>query len=128
MGSGRPIKRLPSPQPPRHIFSSFPFCFFLHLSVDRKAMSGEAEVSLSGTSTTVSVFRGAVEAPSEAGARVAEHEEVVSRPAVVRDLSRLAVITGPATQAEARARDTWRAHVMSTFKERTAGIPGLSPL
>ena len=103
MESGRPIKRLPSPQPPRHIFSSFPFCFFLHLSVDRKAMSGEAEVSLSGTSTVASVFWGAAEGPSEAGPRVAEDEEVVSRLAVVRDLSRLEVITGTATQAEARA-------------------------
>ena len=85
-------------------------------------------MSLSGTSTVVSIFRGTTKAPNGAGARVAEDEEVVSRPTVVRDLSRLAFITGPAAQAEARARDTRRAHLMSTLKERTAGILGPSPL
>ena len=91
-------------------------------------MSGEVEISLCGTSTATSVFRGAAEAPRGAGARAAEDEEVVSRPAVARDLSRLAAITGPAAQAEARARDIRRAHLMATLKERTAGTPGLSPL
>ena len=85
-------------------------------------------MSFSGTSTSASVFQGAAEAPSEVGARVAKDEEVVSRPAMVRDLSHLAVNTGPAAQAEARARDTQRTHLMSTLKERTAGILGPSPL
>ena len=91
-------------------------------------MSGEAEISLSGTSTAASVFRGAAEAPRGAGSRAAEEEEVVSRPPVVRDVERQAAITGPAAQAEARARDIRRAHLMATLRERTAGTPGLSPL
>ena len=68
-------------------------------------MSGEAGISLSGTSTAVSVFRGVAEAPRGARARAAEEEEVASRSAVVRDLARLAAINGPAAQAEARVRD-----------------------
>ena len=91
-------------------------------------MSGEAGISLFGTSTTAFVFRGAVEAPRGAGARATEYEEVVYRSVVARDVSRLAAITGPAVQAEARARDIQRAHLMVTLKERTVGTPGLSPL
>ena len=91
-------------------------------------MSGEAEISLSGTSTAVSIFRGAAEAPRGAGARAAEDEEVVSRPALACNLSRLAAIIGPAAQEEARVRAIRRAHLMSTLKERTTRIPGLSPL
>ena len=91
-------------------------------------MSGEAGISLSGTSTAVSVFRGVAEAPRGARARAAEEEEVVSRSAVARDLSRLAAITDPMAQAEAHAQDIRRAHLMETLKERTAGASGLSPL
>ena len=68
-------------------------------------MSEEAEVSLSGTSTAASDFRGAAEAPRGVGAQAAEDEEVVSRSAIVRDILRLAAIAGHAAQADARARD-----------------------
>ena len=53
---------------------------------------------------------------------------MASRTAVVRDLARLAAITGPEAQAKARARDIQRAHLMAILRERTAGSPGLSPL
>ena len=52
----------------------------------------------------------------------------MSHPVVVRDLSHLAAITGPAAQAEARERDARRAHLLATLRERTAEVPGLSPL
>ena len=52
----------------------------------------------------------------------------MSHPTVVRDLSRLAAITGPAVQAEAREQDARRSHLLATLKERTAQVPGLSPL
>ena len=53
---------------------------------------------------------------------------MVSHPAVVRDLSCLAAITGPPAQAEAREQDARRSHLLATMKERTAEVPGLSPL
>ena len=84
---------------------------------------------MSRTSTAASVFWGVAEAPRGAGARAAkEEEEVVSHPAVVRDLSRVAAIIGPAAQAEARERDARRSHLLATLKERTAEVPGLSTL
>ena len=45
-------------------------------------MSGEAERALSDVSTAESVFRGAAEAPSEAGARATRKDEVDPRPRV----------------------------------------------
>ena len=85
-------------------------------------------MSFSKTLTAASVFQGAAEAPSGAGVRATKDEEVVSRPAFPQNLSRMAAITVPATQEEARVRAIRRAHLMATLKERTAGIPGLSPL
>ena len=129
MGSERPIKGSSAPSLLNASSLLLLPCFFLRPSLDRKAMSGEARISLSGTSTAASVFRGAAEAPRGAGARAAEEEEeVVSHRAVDRNLSRLVAITGPTAQAEARERDARRSHLLATLKERTAEVPGLSPL
>ena len=72
-----------APRPPR------PF-------TDHKAMSGEAGMSFSGTSTAASVHRGAAEVPRGTGARATgEEDEVVSRLALAMGVSRLATISGP---------------------------------
>ena len=82
----------------------------LRPSIDRKAMSGEAEISFSGTSTAVYVCPGVAEAPREAGACAArEEEEVASHSALAKGISRLAAISGPAAQEEARVRALRRA-------------------
>ena len=66
-------------------------------------------MSFSGTSMTASVYLGEAEEPREAEARAAgEEEEVVSRPALATGISRLAAISGPAAQEEARVRALWR--------------------
>ena len=85
-------------------------------------------MSLSGTSTVTSILQGVAEAPSGAGVRSTEDEEVLSRPSFSQNLSRMAAITVPATQEEARVRAIRRAHMMATLKKRTTGILGLSPL
>ena len=85
-------------------------------------------MSLSGTSTVTSILQGVAEAPSGAGVRSTEDEEVLSRPSFSQNLSRMAAITGLTAQEEARVRAIRRAHLMSTLKERTTRIPGLSPL
>ena len=88
-------------------------------------MSGEAEMALSDVSTAESVFRGAAEAPSEAGARATDGE-VASRSSAAQNVARLATVSGPAAQEEARIRAVRRAHLWSILKERIAGILELS--
>ena len=86
-------------------------------------------MSFSGTSTAASVCLGAAEVPREAGARAAgEEEEVVSRSALAKGISRLADISGPAAQEEAWARALRRAQLLVALKEKTVGIPGASVL
>ena len=81
-------------------------------------------MSFSGTSTAASVYLGAAEAPREAGAHAAgEEEEVVSRSALAKGISRLATISGPAAQEEARVRALRRAQLLADLKEKTTGIP-----
>ena len=85
-------------------------------------------MSFSGTSTAASVYLGAAEAPREAGARAAgEEEEVASRSALAKGISRLAAISGPAAQ-EARVRALRRAQLHAALREKTAGIPGAPAL
>ena len=91
-------------------------------------MYGEEEMSLSDVSTAESAFRGAAEAPKGARARAAEEGEAVSRPTVAQNLARLAAVSGPAAQEEARVRAIRRAYLWSVLRERTAGIPELSQL
>ena len=88
-------------------------------------MSGEAESALSDVSTAESVFRGAAEPASEAGARAADGE-VASRSSAAQDVARLAAVSGPVAQEEARIRAVRRTHLWSILKERTAGIPKMS--
>ena len=86
-------------------------------------------MSFSGTSTVVSVCLGAAEAPREAGARAAGvEEEVASRSTLAKGISRLAAISGPAAQEEARVHALRRAQLLAALKEKTAGIPGASVL
>ena len=86
-------------------------------------------MSFSGTSTAASVHRGAAEAPRGAGARAAgEEDEVVSRLALAMGVSRLATISGPAAQEEARVRALRRAQLLAALKVKTAGIPEASVL
>ena len=62
-------------------------------------------MSFSETSTAAPVCQGAAEAPRGAGSRAAgEEDEVVSRFALAMGISRLATISGPAAQEEARVR------------------------
>ena len=85
-------------------------------------------MSFSGIST-VSVHLGTVEATRGAGAYAAgEEDEVVSRLALAMGVSRLATISGPAGQEEARVRAFRRAHLLAALKEKTAGILGASVL
>ena len=86
-------------------------------------------MSFSGTSTAASVCLGVAEAPREAGARAAgEDEEVASHSALAKGISRLADISGPAAQEEARVRALRRAQLLAALREKTAGIPGVSAL
>ena len=75
------------------------------------------------------MYLGAAEAPRGAGACAAGEEyEVVSRFALAKGISRLATISGPAAQEEARVRALRRDQLRSALKEKTAGIPGASVL
>ena len=86
-------------------------------------------MSFSGMLTAVSACLGAAEAPRGAEARAAgEEEEVASRFALAKGISRLATISGPAAQEEARVRALRRAQLLAALKEKTAGIPGASAL
>ena len=86
-------------------------------------------MSFSETSSAVSMCPGAAEAPREAGGRAAgEEEEVASRSALAKGISRMAAISGPAAQEEARVRALRRAQLLVAFKEKTAGILGASVL
>ena len=76
-----------------------------------------------------SVHQGAAEAPRGTGARAAGEEDwVVSRLALAMGVSRLATISGPAAQEEARVRALRRAQLLAALKEKTAGIPEASLL
>ena len=82
-------------------------------------------MSFSGTSTAASVCLGAAEAPREARARAAgEEEEVASRSTLAKGISRLAAISGPAAQEEARVRALRRAQHLAALREKIVGIPG----
>ena len=84
-------------------------------------------MSFSRTSTVASVCLGAAEAPREAGARAArEEEEVASRSALSKGVSRLAAISSPVAQEEARVHGLSRAQLLVALREKTAGIPGAS--
>ena len=86
-------------------------------------------MSFSGTSTAASVHRGAAEAPRGTGARAAgEEDEAMSQLALAMGVSRLAMISGPATQEEARVHALHRAQLLAALKEKTAGIPEASQL
>ena len=86
-------------------------------------------MSFSGTSTAASVHRGMAEAPRGAPARAAgEEDEVVSRLALAMGILRLATISGPAAQEEARVRALRRAQLLAALKEKTAGISEASQL
>ena len=86
-------------------------------------------MSFSETSTAASVHRGAAEAPRGTGARAAgEEDEAMSRLALAMGVSRLATISGPAAQEEARVRALRRAQLLAALKEKTAGIPEASQL
>ena len=86
-------------------------------------------MSFSGTSTAASVNRGAAEAPRETGARATGGEdEAMSCLAMAMGVARLATISGPAAQEEARARALRRAQLLADLKEKTAGIPEASQL
>ena len=86
-------------------------------------------MSFSATSTAASVRLGAEEAPRGVGARAAGEEDEVASPfALAKGISRLATISGPAAQEEARVRALRRAQLLAALKEDTAGIPGASAL
>ena len=124
MRGGVPINR--ALQPLSSSVASVSFVFFLppRSPIHRKAMSGEAERALSGTSTAMSACPGAAEAPREAGAQAAEEAEVVSRPALAGSLERLVTLAGPERQEEAGARALRKAHILAALQTVTAGIPG----
>ena len=83
----------------------------------------------SGMSTMASVCQGAAEAPRGAGACAAgEEDKVASRFTLTKGISRLAAISVPAAQEEARVHALWRAQLLAALKEETAGIPGASAL
>ena len=74
-------------------------------------------MSFSGTSTAASVCLCAAEAPRGAGARAAgEEDEAASRFALAMGISRLATISGPAAQEEARVRVLRRAQLLTALK------------
>ena len=82
-------------------------------------------MSFSGTSMAASVHQGAAEAPRGAGGRAkGEEDEVVPCLALTMGVLRLATISGPAAQEEARVRALRRAQILAALKEKTAGIPG----
>ena len=86
-------------------------------------------MSFSGMSTAASMHRGAAETPRGTGARAArEEDEAMSRLALAMGVSRLATISGPAAQEEARAHALRRAQLLAALKEKTAGIPEASQL
>ena len=86
-------------------------------------------MSFLGTSTAVFVHRGAAEASRGTGARAAgEEDEVMSCLAHAMGVSRLATISGPAAQEEARVHALRRAQLLAALKEKTAGIPEASLL
>ena len=62
-------------------------------------------------------------APRGTGARAAgEEDEAMSRLALAMGVSRLATISCPAAQEEARVRVLRRAQLLAALKEKTAGI------
>ena len=86
-------------------------------------------MSFSGTSMAASVHRGTAEAPRGTGARATrEEDEAVSHLALAMGISRLATISGPAAQEEARVRALCRAQLLAALKEKTTGIPEASLL
>ena len=86
-------------------------------------------MSFSGMSTAAYMHRGTAEAPRGTGAHAAgEEDEVVSRLALAMGVSRLATISGPAAQKEARVRGLRRAQLLAALKEKTVGIPEASLL
>ena len=92
-------------------------------------MSGDVEMSFSGTSTVASVCLGAAEAPRGTGAHAArEEDEVASRFTLAKGISRLATLSGPAAQEEARVRALRRAQLLAALREKTVGIPGAPAL
>ena len=52
----------------------------------------------------------------------------MSRSTLAKGILRLAAISGPAAQEEARVRALRRAQLLAALKERTAGIPRASAL
>ena len=86
-------------------------------------------MSFSGTSMAASVHRGAAEAPRGTGAHAAgEEDEAMSRMALAMGVLRLAMISGPVAQEEARVRALCRAQLLAALKEKTTGIPEASQL
>ena len=95
-------------------------------------MSGKAEMSFSGTSTVASVCLGAAEAPRGTGARATgEEDEVVLCGDLAMGISRLATISGPAAQEEARVRALRRAQLLAAylleFNSRSQPMNNMSP-
>ena len=126
MGERGGRKKTKETEATEELGGSVSFVFFLppRSPIHRKAMSGEAERALSGTSTAMSACPGAAEAPREAGAQAAEEAEVVSRPALAGSLERLVSLAGPERQEEAGARALRKSHILAALQTVTAGIPG----
>ena len=61
-------------------------------------------------------------------ARAARDDEAMSHLAMAMGVSRLATISGPAAQEEARVRVLRRAQLLAALKEKTTGIPEASLL
>ena len=62
------------------------------------------------------------------GPGAGEEEEVVSRSALAKGISRLADISGPAAQEEARVHALRRAQLLAALREKIAEIPGAPTL
>ena len=84
-------------------------------------MSGEAERALSDVSTAESVFRGAAEAPSEAGARATRKDEVVPCPRVSLVFPAVRNIAGSAAMEASVALATRKDTIKMELWKEAAG-------
>ena len=121
MERGRTIKDPPDSNSLDTSSRLAPLIFFLCLSTPRRTMSGEAERALPDVSTAESVFRGAAEAPSEAGARVTGKDEVVSRPRVSLVFPAVGNIAGSAAMEASVALATRKDTIKMELWKEAAG-------
>ena len=73
-----------------------------------------------------SIFRGAVEAPSRAGARAAGEGGGAAHVVLTDQIAHLAIVLGSGAQEEARVRAIRKAHLWAALRKQTAGTPALS--